>query len=677
MLIFDQLKKNDPQLRLLALLMTVGLGILLAGLWWVQVVSGREFQTRLETQSYRSVRIPPVRGRILDRNGVALADNRPSFDASLYLEDMRLAFKDTFTNRLAGVRSQLATARAEAERKAGRKLTPAEAKAFALTYQLRSEVGRQARYEVVTNVVASLADDLDQPLALSQTNFEAHYSQRLVLPLPLSESLDLTNLARFMESPASQAGLDLDLQPVRHYPYGTLAAHLLGQLQRSVAPADGEDSYLNYPLPVYRGTVGIEGTFDKSLRGRAGSKAVLVNNLGYRQSEFVWSQAVPGDNVRLTLDARIQQAAERALAKVSPEVRGAVVVMDPRNGDLLALASAPAYDPALFLRPITRTNWDRLNDPATRPQINRALQENYAPGSIFKIIVGLAMLQHGISPQEKITVPPDPARPGRGCIYIGRRKIEDTAPHGEYDFRRGFLKSSNHYFITNGLRTGAQNIVLLAQRFHLGERGGIPTGQEVPGILPSLERVGRGWTDGDTANLCLGQGELAVTPLQMATMTAAIANGGTIFWPRLVMSVEPQDSFDTQPRQSYPAGRVRDRLPINPGPLKSLREAMLADTVDDEGTGHAAFFRGGKAVSFSVGGKTGTAQVTDEHNRVVNHIAWFVSFAPVENPRYVVVTMIEGGTSGGGMAAPVCRDVYQAIEQIEGSTAKTVAQRNR
>ena len=676
MLIFDQLKKSDPQLRLLALLMTVGLGILLAGVWWVQVVSAREFQSRLETQSYRSVRIPPVRGRILDRNGIALADNRPSFDASLYLEEMRLAFKDTYTNRLVQLRRQLAAARAEAERKAGRRLTKAEAKAFTVTYQIKNEVGRQARYEVVTNIVAGLAGHLDQPLALSQTNFEGHYSQRLVLPLPLSESLDPTNLARFMESPAAPVGLDLDVQPTRHYPYGSLAAHLLGQLRRDVTPAEGEDSFLNYPLPVYRGTVGIEGAVDKQLRGRAGSKAVLVNNLGYRQSEFVWTPAIPGDNVRLTLDARIQQAAERALAKVGPSVRGAVVVMDPRNGDLLALVSAPAYDPSLFLRPITPTNWARLSDPELRPQINRALQENYAPGSIFKIIIGLAMLQHGISPHEKITVPADPARPGRGCIYVGRRKIEDLAPPGEYDFRRGFLKSSNHYFITNGLKTGPHNIVLLAQRFHLGERSDIPTGQEVPGILPNLERVTRGWIDGDTANLCIGQGGLSVTPLQMATMTAAIANGGTIHWPRLVMSIEPQDSFETEPRKTFPAGRVRDRLPISPVHLKTVREAMLADTVDSEGTGHGAFFKAGKAVNFSVGGKTGTAQVTDQHNRVVDHIAWFVSFAPVESPRYVVVTMIEGGTSGGGMAAPVCRDIYQAIEGFE-SGAKAVAQQTR
>lgn len=676
MLIFDQLRKNDPQLRNLALLMTVGLGILLAGLWWVQVVSAKEFQSRLETQSYRSVRIPPVRGRILDRNGIALADNRPSFDASLYLEEMRLAFKDTFTNRLAEARSQLALARAAAERQAGRKLTKAEAKEFVLTYPLRTELGRQSRYEVVTNIVTSLAEQLNQPVALSRTNFEGHYSQRLVLPLPLLENLDTTNLARFMESPVSQAGLDVDVQPVRYYPYGSLAAHVLGQLRRDVTSAEGEESFLNYPLPVYRGTVGIEATFDKYLRGRAGSKAVLVNNLGYRQSEFVWSQAVPGDNVRLTLDARIQQAAERALAKVSANVRGAVVVMDPRNGDLLALASAPAYDPTLFLRPISRADWERLSDAQARPQINRALQENYAPGSIFKIIIGLAMLQHGVPAAEKITVPADPARPGRGCIYIGRRKIEDLAPPGEYDFRRGFLKSSNHYFITNGLRAGAQNIVLLAQRFQLGERSDIPTGQEVPGILPDLERVTRGWIDGDTANLCIGQGPVAVTPLQMATMTAAIANGGNIYWPRLVMSIEPQDTFDPQPRETFPAGRLRDRLPINPAHLKTLREAMLADTVDPEGTGHAAFFKAGKAVGFSVGGKTGTAQVTDEHNRVVDHIAWFVSFAPVENPRYVVVTMIESGTSGGGMAAPVCRDIYQFLEQLEAGP-KGLAQGTR
>ena len=679
MLIFDQLKKSDPHLRWMAFVLAAGLSMLLAGLWWVQIVSARDFQARLETQSYRTVRVLPLRGRILDRNGVTLGDNRPSLDACLYLEEMRPAFNEAFARRVSDLRKQLEAARAEAQRQAGRKLTKAESKPFLLTRAARAEAGCQARYEVASNSVASLGATLGRPLTLDQRTFERHYNERLVLPLPVTESLDATDLARFQEQPDPPRGLDLDVQPLRWYPFHTTtAAHVLGQIRRDVTSVEGEDSFLNYPLPVSRGTVGIEGAFDRELRGRSGSKSVLVNNLGYRQSEYTWTSALPGQNVVLTLDLRIQQAAEKALAAAGKDARGAVVVLDVRNGDILALASAPAFDPNLFVRPIPRADWDRLNDETLTPQQNRALQKNYAPGSIFKIIVSLAMLEQGLNPEAKITVSPDPARPGHGCIFVGRRKIEDTAPPGEYDFHRAFLKSSNTYFVTNGIQCGAVAIVRMAQRFHLGEKSGVPTWQDVPGNLPDVARVSRNWIASDTANLCIGQGPLDVTPLQMAVMTAAVANGGTVFWPRLVSRVEAHDSEAASSGESFPAGRVREQLHLPAEHLRLVHEAMLADTEDVEGTGYAAFHRGkpGPALleSFRVGGKTGTAQVADEHNRIVDRNAWFASFAPYDHPRYAIVAVVEGGGSGGGAAAPVCREIYRVIEQLERGQP-TVAQR--
>ena len=561
---------------------------------------------------------------------------------------------------------------------AGRRLTKAESKAFLLTRAVRDEAGRQARYEVASNSVARLATTLGRPLTLDQKAFERHYNERLVLPLPIAESLDATNLARFQEQPDPPRGLDLDVQPLRWYPFRTTAAHVLGQIRRDVTSVEGEDSFLNYPLPVSRGTVGIEGAFDRELRGRSGSKSVLVNNLGYRQSEYTWTPALPGQNVVLTLDVRIQQVAEKALAAAGQDARGAVVVLDVRNGDILALASAPAFDPNLFVRPMSRADWDKLSDETLTPQQNRALQKNYAPGSIFKIIVSLALLEQGLKPDAKITVPADSARPGRGCIYVGRRKIEDTAPPGEYDFHRAFLRSSNTYFVTNGIQAGAAAIVRMAQRFHLGEKTGVPTWQDVPGNLPDFARVSRNWSDGDTANICIGQGSLDVTPLQMAVMTAAVANGGTIFWPRLVNRVEAQDPEAASSGERFPAGRVREQLHIPPAHLRLLHEAMLADTEDVEGSGYAAFHHGkpGPAMleSYHVGGKTGTAEVTDEHNRKVGRNAWFASFAPYDHPRYAIVAVVEGGGSGGGAAAPVCREIYRVIEQLErGQNA--VAQR--
>ena len=677
MLIFDQLKKSDPHLRWLAVVLASGLAVLLVGLWWVQVVSGRDFQSRLETQSYRSVRVLPVRGHILDRNGVALGDNRPSLDACLYLEEMRPAFNEVFERRVKDYRKQLAAARAEAERRLGRDLTKTEAKAYRVSIAARAELGRQSRYEVASNSVAQLGTILGRPVTLDRAAFEKHYTERLVLPLPVAESLDATNLARFEEQPNPPRGLDLDVQPLRWYPFGTTAAHVIGQIRRDETSAEGEDSFLNYPLPVSRGTVGIEGVFDRELRGRSGSKSVLVNNLGYRQSEYTWTPALPGQNVVLTLDLRIQRVAEQAMAASGKDARGAVVVLDVRNGDILAMASAPAFDPNLFVRPMPRSEWDRLNDEDLTPQKNRALQKNYAPGSIFKIIVSLALLEQGLNPEAKFTVQEDPARPGRGCIFVGRRKIEDTAPPGEYNFRRAFLKSSNSYFVTNGIRIGPVAIIHMAQRFHLGEKTGVPTWQDVPGTLPDFATINRNLTDGETANLCIGQGSLDVTPLQMAVMTAAVANGGTVYWPRLVSRVDSSEPA-AGGGEAFPAGRVREQLHIAPAHLRLLHEAMLADTEDVEGTGYAAFHRGKPGPplldSLRVGGKTGTAEVTDEHNRAVGRNAWFASFAPIDHPRYAIVAVVEGGGSGGGAAAPVCREVYRTIEQLERGQG-TVAQR--
>jgi len=676
MLIFDQLKRNDPHLRWLALAILYGLLVLLVGLWWVQVVSVRDYQSKLETQSFRTVRIPPVRGRILDRNGIALADSRPNYNVCLYVEDLRKAFDAAYSQELSRARSNLSAQMAGAEKMAGRHLTTRERKAFMLSFKDRNALRQQARYQVASNVVAQLGRSLQQPLALEESKFQRHYLADLALPLPVLVNVDATQIARFLEQAQMFDGLDLEMQPMRFYPYRTVAAHLLGQLKRDQSSAEGEDAFLDYPLPVFRGTVGIEAAFDQQLRGKAGAKSVLVNNLGYREGENIWTPPEPGQNVFLTIDLAIQQAAEKALQRTGPHPHGAVVVLDPNTGDVLALASSPAYNPNQFVEGWSREEWAQLNDPTLRPQINRATQENYAPGSIFKIVTGLACLEAGIDRTEKIYNP--------GHIYVGRSRhpMRDTAPPGEYNFHRGFLKSSNTYFITNGLRAGIQQIIRLGQRLHLGERTGLPTRQEVSGIFPTPRRVSANWYDGDTANVCIGQGPIAVTPLQMALMTATIANGGKVLWPRLVERIEPQDMTLAEQPTVFPQ-RVRGELGVKPRNLEILRDAMLADVEDPEGTGFAAFHERDRATpalkGLRVCGKTGTAQVMNERNQVVDYTAWFVSFAPYEKPRYVVVVMVEGGGSGGGTCGPVARDIYLAIQQREKASPaarKTLAQVN-
>ena len=348
MLIFDELKKNDPQLRLLAVSLAGGLLVLLAGLWWVQVVSARKYESHLETQSYRTVRIPAVRGKILDRNGRVLAENRPRYNLGLYLDDLRKPFDVAYGQALAQARAGQKQRIAAQEKILGRSLTKAERKQFAFTPGQLKQLHEQSRFAVAAGVVEQVGQRLGQPLTLEEAEFNRHYETRLALPYPLLPNLNAAQIARFEEQYPGGMGVDLDLQPVRTYPFGTMAAHLLGYVLRDDSSSEGEDAFFSYRLPDYRGAAGVEAGFDAQLRGRAGAEAVLVNNLGYRQTENVWSQPEPGHNVVLTMDLDIQQAAERSLvAHQGADARAAVVVMDVRTGDVLAMVSSPANQSGL------------------------------------------------------------------------------------------------------------------------------------------------------------------------------------------------------------------------------------------------------------------------------------------------------------------------------------------
>jgi penicillin-binding protein 2 len=673
MLVFDQLKKNDPQLRTVSLVVICGLGLLLAGLWWVQVVSAREYQESLETQSFRTVRIPAVRGSIMDRNHKVLAENRPTYNISLYLEELRRPFDAAYFQALARKRTETAQEMAAYEHKVGRRLTKQERKHFVLSSTNKLELREVARAEVASNVVMQVSQRIQQPVPFEYAKFERHYETRLALPYPIVENLDPTNIARFEEQSTSPMGVDLEVQSTRVYPYQTTAAHLLGSLRRDDSSAVGEEAFFSFRLPDYRGDLGIEFGFDKELRGTAGAKSVLVNNLGYRQTENIWTPAEAGHNVVLTIDLRIQQAAENALRNVQgPTTRGAVVVMDVHTGDILALASSPTLNPNAFIHPkgISPEEWQRITE--FHAQKDRATQENYAPGSIFKTIVGLAALEAGLNPHEIYHVQPNPEMPSFGAIFVGHRKIRDTAHPGDYDFRRALMRSSNSYFITNGLRIGPERIIQLGHRFHLGEKIGLPLRQETAGAFP--KEIGAGWTDGNTANLCIGQDPVLVTPLQVAVQISAIANGGKVLWPRLVDRIEPHDPSTGEQPVVFEKGRVRDELGVSQRSMKILHEAMLADTEDPEGTGRHAAVPG-----LRICGKTGTAQIQDERNNKNGQTTWFASFAPYENPRWAVIVMVEDGASGGDTCSPVAKPIYTALlerDKLHSGKGETMARAN-
>ena len=674
MLVVDELKKNDPQLRLVAVVLAGGFGILLAGLWWVQVVSAREYQSHLDTQTYRTIRIPAVRGKILDREGRVLAENRPRYNLSLFLDELHGPFSTAINERIKSARAWQKLSVVAEEKKLGRSLTKAERKKFAFSTEQLEKLRVQARDQVAAKVVAQISAKLGEAIPFDAAKFNAHYAKSLAMPYKILDDLDDAQIARFHENFPGGLGADLELQSVRSYPNRTTAAHLLGELRQDDSSVAGEESFFNYRLPDYRGVTGVEGKFNSELHGRAGQETVLVNSAGYRQSGDVQMQPLAGANVTLTIDMDLQQVAEKALKDRQGEtIKGAVVVMDVRSGDILAMVSSPTFDPNDFAQGISQEKYQHVQELGAENNRATAPPDNPSPGSIFKPIVALAALEKGLNPTEIYHVEADPSRPGRGCIYIGKRKIEDTAPPGDYDFKKALIHSSNSYFIWHGRQAGIENVVRIGKEFHLGERTGIFTNQETRGSFPTEKQIQAraGWREGDTANLCIGQGPVAVTPIQMAVVYSAIANGGTVLQPRIVARIEPQDAASSVVATNFPSGIARNRLSVQPRSLKILHDAMFADVQGNEGTGRKAAVPG-----FNICAKTGTAQVQDSANRLIGHNYWFASFAPYENPRYAVVVLVQSATesgSGGDTCAPIAHDIYEKILQMESAPKNLAA----
>jgi penicillin-binding protein 2 len=674
MLIFDQLNKADRHLRLLSWVIAAGLVTLLAGLWWVQVVRSRQFVESQFTQSYRTVRVPAPRGKIMDRNGTVLAENRPVYSITLYLEDrtLREAVQKKWSQAKDAARRAGAT-----ERKPNifeRVLSwfgyrPSLVQVRPLTRTNSLELLRGARYSVVSNIVGQLSSIIGEPIPLDEAQLTNHYHHRLVLPFPIKGRLDATNIARVQERGLNLPGIDMEVQPQRVYPQRTLAAHVLGSLIRSDESVEGDLAYFDYKLPDYRGYSGIESSFDTELRGRAGAKSVQINNLGYRQTDTTLSPVEAGKDLTLTIDAEIQREAEHALnyAVVDiPPVRGAAVVLDVRTGEVLALASVPKFDPNDWIPFLPHAIAGLYTNASVAPLRNRAIYGKYAPGSTFKIFVALAGLEAGtLDTNEVIHIDPNPRDPAHGIYYVGSRKtphaFKDTARPGDYKFHLAFIKSSNGYFIEQGLRVKAERIVAMAQQFHFGERTGIPL-PDSRGFLPTSDYARRfqgGWPPAAIGNLSIGQGALDVTPLQLAVAVAAVANNGRVLQPQLVMNVRGPDELvaPNQPTSLRPI--VRDEVRVSSRSLEIVRQAMLGDVETPGGTGSGVSGIPG----FRVCAKTGTAQV--ERGTKIDHFTWFASYGPFEDPRYAVVVMVESGSSGGGTCAPVARQIYEKLKERE------------
>jgi penicillin-binding protein 2 len=466
-------------------------------------------------------------------------------------------------------------------------------------------------------------------------------------PIRLSRGLTLEEVARIEEWRLDLPGVTVEVEPQRAYPGVRFAAHLLGYVREASDQDVGRNGARRGDLI---GQTGLERLQDEHLRGRDGGEEVEVDAFGRLIRVLDRREPVPGAHMWTTIDRRIQQAAEDALGARS----GAVVVMDPRNGDVLALASHPAFPVERFSRPLDRDTWLALVQDPTRPLLNRAVQGLYPPGSLFKIVVGAAALQaQVITPFDRLSCP-------RQWQFGGRpyHNWEDV-DRGALTLHEALQFSCNTFFYQLGLKLGPEKIVEMADKFGLGHVTDSGLTGERAGLVPSpawkRETLKDKWHPGDTVSLAIGQGLITVTPLQMARLMSAVANGGTLWKPRLVNRVATPDGRLI--REEAP--EIQGRVELAPVIFDFLHDALAA--VVAEGTGKQARIPG-----VAVAGKTGTAQTHEFHSdadrkRRDHDHAWFAGFAPLEDPQVVVVVFVEHGGLGGQVAAPIARDILKAI----------------
>ena len=467
-------------------------------------------------------------------------------------------------------------------------------------------------------------------------------------PIRLSRGLTLEEVARIEEWRLELPGVTVEVEPQRAYPGVRFAAHLLGYVREA---SDQDLARTSLRRGDLVGQSGLERLHDEHLRGRDGGEQVEVDAYGRMIRILDRREPVPGAHMWTTIDRRIQQAAEDALGARA----GAIVVMDPRNGDVLALTSHPAYPVERFSRPLDRETWLGLVQDPTRPLLNRAVQGLYPPGSLFKIIVAAAGLQSQvITPVRSPVVPPPVALRGAAVSQLGRPgPRRPDAPRGAAVFLQHLLLPAGLEARPREDRAGGPGQFGLGQSTDSGLTG------ERAGLVPSpawkREALKDKWHPGDTVSLAIGQGLITVTPLQMARMMAAVANGGTLWKPRLVSRVATADGRLV--REEAP--QIQGRVEMAPVIFEFLREALGA--VVAEGTGKQA-----RVPGVSVGGKTGTAQThefksdADRKRRDQDH-AWFAGFAPLDEPQVVVVVFAERAGLGGQVAAPIAREVLKAV----------------
>jgi penicillin-binding protein 2 len=586
----------ESKQRILAISFVVGaiFLLLLLRLWHLQILSSDDYRSMSENNRLRFVPVAASRGAIMDRSGKVLVSNRPSFSLAVVPQEVK--DKDALLDRLARL---LKLDRAELEER------------------WNKVKGRAKYYPLV------LASNI------SRDQVEIIEENRLRLP-----------------------GVEIEMKPVREYSSNVLAAHLLGYIGEVSDEELGRKGYEEYNPGDYVGKNGIERSWEQELHGNDGGRQLEVDARGRVLRTISESHPTVGNSVVLTIDAAVQKQAEKAFG----DQAGAAVALDVNTGEVLAFVSTPAFDPALFSGKLPADTWKSYLDDKRHPLENKALTGQYPPGSTFKVITALAGLENGlINDNTSVNC--------RGSYELGNAtfKCWNKRGHGTTSLKKSLRESCDVYYYQLGEKLGVDRIAATAQKFMLGAPLGIGLNNEKPGLIPTAEwkqkRFGKRWYHGETLPVAIGQGFVLMTPIQLASMIATVANEGTVYRPFLVKRIVDADG---KPLKEFKP-EILGQTGISPDKFRLVKQGLFAVVNEAGGTGGMA-----RLYDVRVAGKTGTSQVVKLRDskrsnpyQFRDH-ALFVAFAPYDKPEIAVAVVVEHGEHGGGAAAPIAGRMLRA-----------------
>jgi penicillin-binding protein 2 len=594
----EQVRRN---FSIVALVVLCLFALLFLRLWFLQLVQGENLRQRSEQNRLRLQDLPPWRGMILDRRGEVLVANRPSYELVVVVEDV--VDIPVLARRLAGLLKldeKQVTTQLENARAAGQ-------------YQVR-----------------------------------------------LRGDLTWEELAQVATYQPELSGVLIQIQPKREYRQKGLAAHTLGYLGEITESQLKSGKFANHKIGDYVGRCGVELAWDKFLQGTRGYRRTEVDAYGRELDQLDSVFPTPGANITLTLDSRLQREVEACLE----DKAGAIVALDPGSGRILALASSPTFSQEALERGLSSQEWKSILKDKNDPLENRALRGQYPPGSTFKIVMAVAGL-------EEQVITPSTVIHCSGSVTCGDHIFNcwNKHGHGDVNLHRALVESCDVYFYNLGKRLGIDRIAKWARGFGLGQPSGLNLDKEATGLVASTDwkkaRFNQAWHEGDTLSVSIGQGYNLATPIQMAQVVACIAAGGIIYEPQLVEKVESPSGevlFQFQPVVKY-------RLGASPATIAAVQKGLEGVVQEANGTGRTAYLP-----NIPVAGKTGTAQVVTVErlkqekldakqillgHKYENH-AWFVGYAPADNPQVAVAVLLEHAGHGGSAAGPLARRVIAA-----------------